>query len=463
MEKQLPILAPEASLVSQERIVESHARRAARLAKRERWAELAVGGAFVVGAALCAVLVPEGRPFELSQVAAIVAAIAIASLVRFDVGSAYTMPLQLAFVPALFAVPLNLVPVVVAVGLLCGRLLQAARGPTAWSRLPLVLGDSVFTLGPVVVLGAAGAPGVTEASPWILLAAFAAQVLCDGGFGAIREAINRGASLREQMTENAWIYLVDFLLAPAGIVIALGATHGTWVLPMMLPFFALLFVFARERDQRLAGMIELNEVYRGTARALGDVVEHDDAYTGLHTRGVLNLAIAVADEMELDPLAKRNTELGALLHDVGKVVIPNEIINKAGPLDEQEWKLIKTHTVEGQRILDEIGGLMSTVGRVVRSAHERWDGDGYPDGLKGEEIPLESRIIFCCDAFNAITTTRSYRPARSAHEALEELRLHAGTQFDPDVVAALSEVIERDLARSAGAEVEARVGLTPGS
>jgi HD-GYP domain-containing protein (c-di-GMP phosphodiesterase class II) len=281
-----------------------------------------------------------------------------------------------------------------------------------------------------------------------MLLAFAAQVVCDAGFGAIREAINDGAPLREQMGENAWIYVVDFMLAPAGVVVAFGALHGPWVLPMMLPLFALLYVFARERDQRLASMIELNEVYRGTARALGDVVEHDDAYTGMHTRGVLNLAIAVAEELNLDPIARRNTELGALLHDVGKVVIPNEIINKAGPLDEDEWTLIKTHTIEGQRILDEVGGLMSTVGRVVRAAHERWDGDGYPDGLRGEEIPLESRVIFCCDAMNAMTTTRSYRPARPPREALDELQRNAGTQFDPEVVTALTAVVERDLARS---------------
>jgi HD-GYP domain-containing protein (c-di-GMP phosphodiesterase class II) len=447
MEKPVAILAPEASLASQQRIVASHARLSTRLATRERWAELVVGGGFVLGAVACLILVPAGRSFELSQVAAVVAAIAIASLVRFDVGSAYTMPLQLAFVPALFAVPLNVVPLVVALGLLVGKLPRAMRGLTSWSRLPLILGDSAFSLGPVVVLGAAGAPGVTEASPWLFPLAFAAQVVCDAGFGCVREAINLGAPLREQMRENAWIYFVDLLLAPAGIVVAFGATHGSWVLPMMLPLFALLYVFALERDQRLAGMIELNEVYRGTARALGDVVEHDDAYTGMHTRGVLNLAIAVAEEMHLDPLAQRNTELGALLHDVGKVVIPNEIINKAGPLDEREWTLIKTHTIEGQRILDEIGGLMSTVGRVVRAAHERWDGGGYPDGLEGEAIPLESRIIFCCDAFNAITTTRPYRPARSPQEALAELQLHAGSQFDPNVVAALAAVIERDLAR----------------
>jgi HD-GYP domain-containing protein (c-di-GMP phosphodiesterase class II) len=455
MANPVPILSPEASLASQERIVASHARLSTRLASAERRAELVVGGCFVLGAVLCAVLGPTGRSLDILQLGGAVAGIAIASLVRFDVGSAYTMPLQLAFVPALFAVPLNFVPFVVALGLLLGKLLQAARGPTAWSRLPLVLGDSSFSLGPVVVLGAAGAPAVTEVSPGLLLLAFAAQVVCDAGFGSVREAINAGAPIREQMSENAWIYLVDLLLTPAGVVVALGATLGSWVLPMMLPLFALLYVFARERDQRLSSMIELNEVYRGTARALGDVVEHDDAYTGMHTRGVLNLAIAVAEEMKLDPIASRNTELGALLHDVGKVVIPNEIINKRGPLDDDEWTLIKTHTIEGQRILDEIGGLMSTVGRVVRSAHERWDGGGYPDGLREAEIPLESRIIFCCDAFDAMTTTRSYRAARPPRAAVAELQRNAGTQFDPTVVTALTAVVERDLARSSAVAADA--------
>ncbi len=99
--------------------------------------------------------------------------------------------------------------------------------------------------------------------------------------------------------------------------------------------------------------------------------------------------------------------------------------------------MIKTHTVEGERMLGRIGGLMAEVGRIVRSAHERWDGTGYPDGLAGEEIPIESRIIFCCDAFNAITTDRSYRSGRSEAWALAEVRANAGTQFDPAVVEAL--------------------------
>ena len=104
---------------------------------------------------------------------------------------------------------------------------------------------------------------------------------------------------------------------------------------------------------------------------------------------------------------------------------------------------MKKHTIEGQYMLDRVGGLLGSVGEIVRSCHERWDGKGYPDGLKGEEIPLAARIVFTCDAYNAMTTDRVYRPAMSRDEALLELTTNAGTQFDPTIVAALERVIER--------------------
>jgi len=148
--------------------------------------------------------------------------------------------------------------------------------------------------------------------------------------------------------------------------------------------------------------------------------------------------------MGLDGTGRQRVEFGALLHDVGKIAIPKSIINKPGPLDDEEWALIRTHTVEGQRLLDRVGGLMRDVGRVVRASHERWDGGGYPDGLAGEEIPLEARIVACCDSFNAMTTTRSYRRAMSVDAALEECRACAGTQFDPAVVDALLRVVRPD-------------------
>jgi putative nucleotidyltransferase with HDIG domain len=151
----------------------------------------------------------------------------------------------------------------------------------------------------------------------------------------------------------------------------------------------------------------------------------------------VRLALDVANALGLDAHRQRNVEFGALLHDVGKIAVPKEIINKPGKLDENEWKIIKTHTIEGQKMLERVGGFMREVGEIVRSSHEHFDGGGYPDGLIGEEIPLEARIVSACDAFNAMTTTRSYRKAMSLKDAVDELESNAGSQFDPDVVAAL--------------------------
>ena len=144
-------------------------------------------------------------------------------------------------------------------------------------------------------------------------------------------------------------------------------------------------------------MLELSSAYRGTALVLGDVIEADDGYTGEHCKSVVSLALDVAEHLGLSAERQRNLEFAALLHDVGKIAIPKEIINKPGKLDPHEWTIIKTHTLEGQKMLDRVGGFMREVGMIVRSHHERWDGGGYPDGLAGEAIPLEARIITCCD------------------------------------------------------------------
>jgi HD-GYP domain-containing protein (c-di-GMP phosphodiesterase class II) len=120
---------------------------------------------------------------------------------------------------------------------------------------------------------------------------------------------------------------------------------------------------------------------------------------------------------------------------------------------------MKTHTIEGQFMLDRVGGLLGRVGEIVRSCHERWDGTGYPDALRGEEIPLESRIVFAADAFNAMTTNRPYRNAMTTAEALEELRAGAGTQFDPAVVDALTAIIEAGAPAAASAADEVRALL----
>jgi putative nucleotidyltransferase with HDIG domain len=174
---------------------------------------------------------------------------------------------------------------------------------------------------------------------------------------------------------------------------------------------------------------------------LGDVIEADDEYTGSHSRDVVDLVLAVADELRLDPAERRQAEFAALLHDVGKVKVPAEIINKAGPLDDAEWEIMKTHTILGEQMLEKIGGLLGDVGHVVRSCHERWDGTGYPDALAGEDIPLSARIVCACVAWSAMTTDRTYRKALPEDVAAAELRACSGSHFDPQVVDALAAVL----------------------
>jgi HD-GYP domain-containing protein (c-di-GMP phosphodiesterase class II) len=216
--------------------------------------------------------------------------------------------------------------------------------------------------------------------------------------------------------------------------------HPSLVL-IVLPLVGLLALLAREREQRIDAALELGHAYRGTALLLGDVVEADDAYTGAHSRDVVSLTLEVADRLGLSARERRNAEFVALLHDVGKIRIPASIINKPGPLDPEERAVIETHTLEGEAMLTKVGGLLGEIGHVVRSCHERWDGAGYPDRLAGEAIPLVARIVCCTDAFSAMTTTRPYREARSAAEAVAELRRCAGTHFDPAVVEAVAAVV----------------------
>jgi putative nucleotidyltransferase with HDIG domain len=196
-------------------------------------------------------------------------------------------------------------------------------------------------------------------------------------------------------------------------------------------------MFAHERSDRLGSLIELNDTYRGTALLLGDVVTADDSYTGSHSQGVVDLAKTVGHVLGLGPEERRNLEFAALLHDVGKITIPKEILNKPGALDEREWAIMRTHSEEGQRMLARVGGFMTEVGAIVRSHHERWDGGGYPDGLLAEAAPLEARIITCCDSWSAMRTDRPYRRAMSHDAAVAEVVRNVGTQFDPRVAEAL--------------------------
>jgi HD-GYP domain-containing protein (c-di-GMP phosphodiesterase class II) len=271
--------------------------------------------------------------------------------------------------------------------------------------------------------------------------ALIAQFAFDFGSTALRDRLGLGVSPFSLVRFMVWIWAVDLALTPIGILAALGARDDPWLVVFTLPLMGLLAYFARERQVRIDHALELGHAYRGTAMLLGDVVEADDAYTGSHSRDVVTLVLDVAGRLGLDAREHRNAEFAALLHDIGKVKIPAAIIHKPGPLDDDEWELMKTHTLIGEAMLGQIGGLLGEVGEIVRSCHERWDGAGYPDRVAGEAIPLEARIVCTCDAWSAMTTDRSYRKARSFDEASAELRASAGTHFDPRVVEALLEVL----------------------
>ncbi len=428
----------------EELLSESLKRDATPLSSDERRVLAVVGGSFLVVATAMALFMPWHSTLSWSTLVMVVTVLAIASRTRFVTEAGHTSPIVLVTVPALFLLPPPIVPLATGVALVVGRLPDVITGRSAPARPLVGFVNAWFIIGPAIILSLAGAPAPTATPVWILFAALVAQLALDLAVSSARDALVLGMTARQQIVEALWVYKIDVALAPVGFLIAIAAAAQPWSLMLLVPLLLLMHYFSDERRRRLEQMTELNAAYRGTAMVLGDVVESDDAYTGEHSRGVVQLALEVAEELRLDEQTRRRVDFGAMLHDVGKVAIPKEIINKPGPLDPDEWDIVKTHTTEGQRMLDQVGGLMRSIGLIVRAHHERWNGTGYPDGLSGEEIPIEARIVSACDTWSAMTTTRSYRIAMSREAAMAELQSAAGTQLDPKVVDALIRVIVRN-------------------
>ena len=442
---------------------EQRARLADRPSPRETLVEAVASTALLAVCVLLSLIEPAQSPLITWTSVGLVALYAVVGLVRFDVGSGTASPVQLVFVPMWFAVAPAEVPLLV----IAGELLRSVLGTLVDGRrvhlahVPMAIADAWYSVGPAIVLMALGGTDPQLSSWPIYTLALGAQVAVDAVVTTTRGWAAAGVPPSRQWGPAGWVALVDLALTPIGVFVALAMLGEPWAAIGLLPLVGLLYLFAREREERIRYALELSGAYRGTARLMGDVLEADDAYTGgEHTQGVVALALAIGSCLRLNDRQMRDLEFGALLHDVGKLRVPNAIINKPGKLTADEWVLIRRHPGYGQEMLDRVGGVLSDAGAIVRAHHERWDGEGYPDHLIGEQIPLLARIITVCDSFSAMTTDRPYSAGMPQEAALAEVRRCSGSQFDPTVVEALDSALRNATVDSLR---ERREGAAPAS
>ncbi|AET70743.1 putative domain HDIG-containing protein [Desulfosporosinus orientis DSM 765] len=254
--------------------------------------------------------------------------------------------------------------------------------------------------------------------------------------------------------KSPWsLWLVNFrwavpnfvALVPLGFLLALIYTDQG-ALGILLLFIPLLI--SRHAFQLY---IDMRDNYLNTIEALVQALEAKDPYTSGHSARVAKLAVSIAEGIKMSEEKIEFLKYAAVLHDVGKIGVSEIILNKEGELLDVEWEAIRSHPVIGQTIIKGIKFLFD-IGQVVRHHHERIDGKGYPDGISGEQIPLESRIIAVADTYDAITSDRSYRKGSSHDEAVAELKRVAGTQLDPELVEVFCRVVTIEVAQRVSSE-----------
>ncbi len=256
------------------------------------------------------------------------------------------------------------------------------------------------------------------------------------------------ADAGRRVAASTYVINGALLLLLASLLLTEGAIPGfvvAMLLGLSIPLQLARFRLTERSHERLLGDVRRSEhlmleQYRASLVALAAALEARDGYTGRHGEETVVLAGMVARRLGLDDHEVGEVESAALLHDLGKLGIKDSVLRKPGPLDDHEWDEMRRHPVIGERILRTVPGL-ERVAEAVRHEHERWDGRGYPDGLAGEDVPLASRIVLACDAWHAMTSTRPYRESIGQDAAARELRDGAGSQFDPAVVTALSDVL----------------------
>ena len=260
-----------------------------------------------------------------------------------------------------------------------------------------------------------------------------------------------GAQTIESAIESLRVGAFDYLMKPFELqfveAVVRRALEHRALLVAKRHYETYLEELVRQRTEELNKAFNaLEENYRTTLKALAAALETRDAETHGHSERVVNFSLRLGQELGLSREEMRSLEFGALLHDIGKIGIPDAILRKPGPLTEDEWTRMREHPLLGQKILRGIEFLEGAA-QVVAEHHEKWDGSGYPRGLGGREIDIKARIFAVADTFDAIVSNRVYRNGKSYDVALAELRANAGQQFDPDVVAAFERITREEWKR----------------
>ena len=307
-------------------------------------------------------------------------------------------------------------------------------------------------------------------SPWLLL--FAGMYFLLNTFAiavaiALHERVNAFGIWRTHF-QNLWVTFVGGAVGAGFVVFALQFATYVWAVLSLPLALALMLHFAyrhstgRVTDQ-LHHLAEVNRLHLSTIEALAHAIDAKDAVTHGHIRRVQSWAVALASRLGLeDDIQLRAIEAAALLHDIGKLAVPEHILNKPGRLTPAEFERMKTHATVGAEILAEVEFPYPVV-PIVRHHHENWDGTGYPDGVKGKDIPIGARILAVVDCFDALTSNRPYRRALGAGEALAIIESRSGTMYDPSIVQAFRDICESDLTASTVPATDDRAPATPSS
>ncbi|CAA7599523.1 HD/PDEase domain protein [Acididesulfobacillus acetoxydans] len=287
----------------------------------------------------------------------------------------------------------------------------------------------------VVLLSGLRAFRLTPFSVGVYVIATLAHMLVNIAIVTVALGLLQGKSSKAIWSSNIRWAVPNFLtLAPLGLLVAL-VYQNYGVLGLILLVLPLLI---SRHSFRL--YMDMRQNYLDTVEALVQALEAKDAYTSGHSGRVADLSARMAEALGLSEERTEFIKYAAVLHDVGKIGVSEQVLNKPGRLTDDEWQEVQSHPVVGESIVKKITFLFD-VGLVIRHHHEHYDGSGYPDRLVGEAIPLESRIIAVADSFDAITSNRSYRKGKSRDEAITELRHVAGTQLDPRLVAILIKIL----------------------